>query len=190
MTYYIVGTTYYVCDIFFKMSISRHLLIRMHSCLDHGYPVGLAFIPCHRTQGSMPVDGATASKSSTCSKYDMSALKFSRSLYLDNHLSESIHAWIKGTIYGWLSLHNIDPWVPARTVVDAKTSKLSKCGILASNVSRSPYLDNHLWEKWGWTGSVVSVADYGPRGPWFEIWPRHSLLWPWASHICPLLSTG
>ena len=30
----------------------------------------------------------------------------------------------------------------------------------------------------GRTGAVVSVADYGPRGPWFETWPRHSLLWP------------
>ena len=30
----------------------------------------------------------------------------------------------------------------------------------------------------GRTGAVVRVADYGPRGPWFETWPRHSLLWP------------
>ena len=30
----------------------------------------------------------------------------------------------------------------------------------------------------GRTGAVVSVADYGPRGPWFETWPRHSLMWP------------
>ena len=30
----------------------------------------------------------------------------------------------------------------------------------------------------GRTGAVVSVADYGPGGPWFETWPRHSLLWP------------
>ena len=30
----------------------------------------------------------------------------------------------------------------------------------------------------GRTGTVVSVADYGPRGPWFETWPQHSLLWP------------
>ena len=30
----------------------------------------------------------------------------------------------------------------------------------------------------GRTGAVASVADYGPRGPWFETWPRHSLLWP------------
>ena len=72
----------------------------------------LAFIPCHRTPGSVPVDGATGSKSSTCSKCGMSALKFSRSSYLDNHLSESIHAWIKGTIYGWLSVHNIEPLGP------------------------------------------------------------------------------
>ena len=32
--------------------------------------------------------------------------------------------------------------------------------------------------KVGRTGAVVSVAYYGPRGPWFETWPRHSLLWP------------
>ena len=55
----------------------------------------------------MHEDGATGSKSSTCSKCGMSALKFPRSSYLDNHLSESIHAWIKGTIYGWLKVHNI-----------------------------------------------------------------------------------
>ena len=53
------------------------------------------------------MDWATGSKSSTCSKCGMSALKFSRSSYLDKHLPESIHAWIKGTIYGWLSVHNI-----------------------------------------------------------------------------------
>ena len=56
--------------------LDTHLLIRMHSCLDHGYPVRLAFIPCHRTLGSMPVDGATGSKSSTCSKCGMSVSKF------------------------------------------------------------------------------------------------------------------
>ena len=55
-------------------------------------------MPCHRIPGSMPVDGATGSKSSTCSKCGMSALKFYRSSYLDNHLSESIPAWTKGTL--------------------------------------------------------------------------------------------
>ena len=58
------------------------------------------------------MDGATGSKSSTCSKSGMSALKLSRSSYLDNHLSESFHAWIKGTMYGWLSVHNIGPLGP------------------------------------------------------------------------------
>ena len=53
------------------------------------------------------MDGATGSKSSACSKCGMSALKFSRSSYLDRHLPESNHAWIIGTIYGWLSVHNI-----------------------------------------------------------------------------------
>ena len=42
----------------------------------------------------------------------------------------------------------------------------------------------------GHTGAVVSVVDYGPRGPLFETWQRHSLFWPLASHIYPLLSTG
>ena len=28
------------------------------------------------------------------------------------------------------------------------------------------------------TGAVVSVADYGPRGPWFETWPGRRSLWP------------
>ena len=43
----------------------------------------------------------------------MSALKFSRSSYLDNHLSESFNVWIKGTMYGWLSVHNIGPLGPS-----------------------------------------------------------------------------
>ena len=30
----------------------------------------------------------------------------------------------------------------------------------------------------GGTGTVVSVADYVPKGPRLETWPRHSLLWP------------
>ena len=25
--------------------------------------------------------------------------------------------------------------------------------------------------KWGRTGAVVRIAEYGPRGPWFETWP-------------------
>ena len=59
------------------------------------------------------MEGATKSKSSTCSKCGMYALKVSRSSYLDNHLSESVHAWIIGIIYGWLSVHNIGPFRPS-----------------------------------------------------------------------------
>ena len=58
------------------------------------------------------MDGATESKSSICSKCGMYALNVSRGSYLDKHLSESIHAWIKGTIYGWLSVHNSGPLGP------------------------------------------------------------------------------
>ena len=58
--------------------------------------VGFHSIPSD--PGSMPMDGATWSKSSTCSKCGMSVLKFSRSSYLDSHLSESIHAWTKGNL--------------------------------------------------------------------------------------------
>ena len=32
-------------------------------------------------------------------------------------------------------------------------------------------------------GAVVSAADYGPRGHWFETWPGRRSLWPGASHI-------
>ena len=32
--------------------------------------------------------------------------------------------------------------------------------------------------KAGRTGAVVSFPYFRPRGPWFETWPRHSLLWP------------
>ena len=28
------------------------------------------------------------------------------------------------------------------------------------------------------TRAVVSVADYGPRGFWFETWPGRHSLWP------------
>ena len=37
--------------------------------------------------------------------------------------------------------------------------------------------------------AVVSVANYRPRGPWFETWPlgRRSFTWHWTSHISPLL---
>ena len=34
------------------------------------------------------------------------------------------------------------------------------------------------------------VSDFRPRGPWFDSPPMHISLWPWASHIYPLLSTG
>ena len=44
--------------------------------------------------------------------------------------------------------------------------------------------------KWGRTGAVVRVADYGPRGPRFETWPGRRSLCPRASHIYILLSTG
>ena len=27
-------------------------------------------------------------------------------------------------------------------------------------------------------GAVVRVADYGPRGLWFQTWPDRRLVWP------------
>ena len=42
----------------------------------------------------------------------------------------------------------------------------------------------------GATVAVVSFADYGSRGPWFETWPGSRSLWPLASHIYPLLIAG
>ena len=98
--------------------------------------------------GSMPVDGATGSKSSTCSKCGMSVLKLSRSLFLDNHLSERIDAWTKGTLKGWLSLHNIGPLGPCPCCGRGqKLVNLQNVVFLRLNVSRSPYLDNHLSES-------------------------------------------
>ena len=44
--------------------------------------------------------GGYMSKSSTSSKTRIFVLKFSRSLYLCNHLSERIHSWTIGTQYG------------------------------------------------------------------------------------------
>ena len=42
----------------------------------------------------------------------------------------------------------------------------------------------------GRSGVVDRASDFGPRGPWFDSPPVHIALWPWASHIYPLLSTG
>ena len=88
------------CLILSALKFSRSPYLDTHlSESEHGHAVRWAFIPCHRTPGSMPVDGATGSKSSTCSKCGRSVLNFSRSSYLDNHLiSESIHARTKGTL--------------------------------------------------------------------------------------------
>ena len=62
-----------------------------------------------------------------------------KSPYLDNHISESIHTWIIGTLLGWLSFHDIGlqglhaggwGWV-------SKYSTSSKCCISVSTFSRS-----------------------------------------------------
>ena len=40
--------------------------------------------------------------------------------------------------------------------------------------------------KWGRTGAVVSVADNGPRGPWFETWPGSPFVVALSmSHLLP-----
>ena len=38
----------------------------------------------------------------------------------------------------------------------------------------------NVYRTKGWwrTGAVVSFADYGARGHWFETWPGHRSLWP------------
>ena len=43
---------------FLKWCISKQLLIRKHSYLDHSYPGGLAVTPWSQTPGSMPQCGA------------------------------------------------------------------------------------------------------------------------------------
>ena len=74
-------------------------------------------------------------------------LKFSRSSYLDN-LSECIHAWTKGTLKGWLSLHNIGPLGPCPCGGSGqKLVNLQNVVFLHLNVSRSPYVDNHISES-------------------------------------------
>ena len=45
-------------------------------------------------------------------QFVISASKFSRSPYLENYLSESTHTWTIGTVYGWLSFHDIGPQGP------------------------------------------------------------------------------
>ena len=60
----------------------------------------------------------------------MSALKFSRSPYLDTHLSECIHAWTMGICeVGFHSMLS-DPRVHARGCgYGSKFSTCSKCGM-------------------------------------------------------------
>ena len=79
----------------------------------------------------------------------MFALKFSRSPYLYNHLSEGIHTWTICTLCGWLSFHAIGPQgpCPGKGVTGSKSSTCSKCGISELKFSRSSYLDNHLSES-------------------------------------------
>ena len=58
--------------------------------------------------------GRTRSRSFSRSRSTL--LKFSRSLYLDNQLSESIHTWTIGTLKGLLSFHDIGPQGPCQGV--------------------------------------------------------------------------
>ena len=78
----------------------------------------------------------------------MPVLKFSGSSYLNNNLSESIHAWTMDTLLGWLSLHNIRPLGPCPGGGRCqKLVNLQNMVFLRLNVSRGPYLDNHLSES-------------------------------------------
>ena len=72
------------------------------------------------------------------------ALKFSRSPYLDNHSSESIHTWTIDSFHSMAS----GPWVQARGWGSRLKSRTpSKMAILALKFSRSPYHDNHSSES-------------------------------------------
>ena len=57
------------------------------------------------------------------------------------------------------------------------------------NSNQSSYSDKAKKDG-GRTGAVVSVADYGPMGPWFMGFACSRSLWPRVSHIYPLLNTG
>ena len=48
------------------------------------------------------------------------------------------------------------------------------------DVSYIPFLVSPFYEYpiRGRACAVVSVADYGPRGPGFEIWPGRRSFWP------------
>ena len=88
----------------------------------------------------------------------MFALKFSRSPYLDNHLSEGIHTWTICTLRGWLSFHAIGPQglYPGTGATGSKSNTCSKCGISVLKFSRSSYLDNHLSEIiYTWTKGTI-----------------------------------
>ena len=72
---------FFFVEVFYK-SMSLQPLIRKHSYLNPKYPVG-----------SMPGEWGKGyrSKSRKSSKSSIFVFKFSRSLYLCNYLSESIH---------------------------------------------------------------------------------------------------
>ena len=67
------------------------------------------------------MDGATGSKSSTCSKCGMSALKFSRSLYILTTTYQKAFMLVPKVSYR-VGSHciTLDPRVLARVVVEAK----------------------------------------------------------------------
>ena len=83
----------------------------------------------------------------------MSPLKFSRNPYLDTYISFMLGPWVPCEI-GFHSMPS-DPRVHA-----------CGCSILASNVSRSPYLENHKREKWGGLAQWLAsrTTDQGVPG--------------------------
>ena len=83
----------------------------------------------------MPGDWAAGSKSSTCSKCGISGLNVSRSSYICILTATYQESFILGLkILYKVGSHSItfNPWVPARVVIEVKTSKSSKYGIFAS----------------------------------------------------------
>ena len=88
----------------------------------------------------------------------MFALRYSRSPYFDNHLSEVIQTWTICTLLDWLSFHAIGPQgpCPGTGAIGSKSSTCSKCGI-----SGLKFLEVHIL-----TTTYQKAFILGPKVPY------------------------
>ena len=72
-------------------------------------------------------------------------------------------------------------WLSHQVRCKAKTS------LMQSTNANKILIETVISIEWGRTGTVVSVGDYGPRGPWFESWPGRRSLWQITFTPCLVL---